>query len=63
MNSRTLFELIGTADEELLEQSEWTAQPRRWGGTAKKVFLLAAAIIAALAVTMTAAAIGGDEGP
>ena len=25
MNSRTLFELIGTADEQMLEHSEWTA--------------------------------------
>lgn len=60
MNSRTLFELIGTADEQLLEQSEWTVQKRN-RGTAKKVFLLIAAGIAALAVTVTAAAVSEGE--
>lgn len=60
MNSRTLFELIGTADDQLLEQSEWTVQ-KRGRGTAKKVFLLIAAVIAALAVTVTAAAVNEGE--
>lgn len=57
MNSRTLFELIGTADEDLLELSEVTA-PKRSRFRLKKAFFLAAAVIAAFAVTATAAASG-----
>ena len=57
MNSRTLFELIGTVDEQMLEHSEWTAPQRRRGFSMKKVCILIAAVIAALAVTVTAAAV------
>lgn len=56
MNSRTLFELIGTADEQMLEHSEWTA-PKRHHSRIKKALILAAAVIAALAATATAAAV------
>lgn len=59
MNSRTLFELIGTADEQMLEHSEWTAPKRRHYFKMKKAFILVAAVIAALAVTVTAAAVNG----
>lgn len=58
MNSRTLFELIGTVDEQMLEHSEWTASKRRRNfNKMKKTFILIAAVIAALAVTVTAAAV------
>ena len=57
MNGRTLFELIGTVDEQMLEHSEWTAPKRRRGFTMKKVLILAAAVIAVLAITVTAAAV------
>lgn len=36
MNSRTLFELIGTVDEQMLEHSEWTASKRRQNFKMKK---------------------------
>lgn len=61
MNSQTLFELIGTADDELLEHSEWSAQEKRSGIRAKRVLVIAAAIVAALAVAVTAAASMGYD--
>lgn len=57
MNSRTLFELIGTVDEQMLEHSEWTVSKRKQNFKMKKTFILIAAVIAALAVTVTAAAV------
>lgn len=57
MNGRTLFELIGAVDDQMLEHSEWTA-PKKHRFT-KKALILAAAVAAALAVTVTAAAAGG----
>lgn len=57
MNSRTLFELIGTVDEQMLEHSEWTAPKRRHNFSMKKAFILIAAVISALAITLTAAAV------
>lgn len=57
MNSRMLFELIGTVDEQMLEHSEWTASKKRHSFKTKKTFILIAAVIAALAVTVTAAAV------
>lgn len=59
MNGRTLFELIGAVDERMLEHSEWTAPKKGRGPKLKKLFVLTAAVIAALAITMTAAAVGG----
>ena len=57
MNGRTLFELIGTVDDQMLEHSEWTAPQRRHSIKLKKTLILIAAVIAALAVTVTAAAV------
>ena len=57
MNGRTLFELIGTVDDQMLEHSEWTAPKRRHNFKMKKALILIAAVIAALAVTVTAAAV------
>ena len=57
MNNRTLFELIGMVDDQMLEHSEWTAPKRRRGLKMKKTFILAAAVIAVLAITVTAAAV------
>lgn len=59
MNGRTLFELIGAVDERMLEHSEWAAPKKARGRSVKKALILAAAVIAALAVTLTAAAVGG----
>ena len=61
MNSRTLFELIGTADEQMLEHSEWTVPKKRLYFKMKKAFILVAAVIAALVVTVTAAAVNGEQ--
>lgn len=57
MDSGTIFELIGGVDEELLARSEWSAGKKKRVFKPKKVFLIAAAAIAALAVTATAAAV------
>lgn len=57
MNSRTLFELIGAVDEQMLEQSEWTAPQRRHDFNMKKALILIAAVISVLAITLTAAAV------
>lgn len=59
MNGRTLFDLIGTVDEQMLEHSEWTAPKKGGKFKVKKALVLAAAVIAALAVTVTAAAVSG----
>ena len=60
MNSRTLFELIGTADEELLERSERAAPAKRRGPRLRRALVLAAAAAAVLAATVTAAAVAGE---
>jgi len=57
MNNRTLFELIGTVDDQMLEHSEWTAPKRMHNFSMKKAFILAAAVISVLAITLTAAAV------
>lgn len=57
MNSRTLFEVIGTADEEMLAHSERTV-PVKPPFRVRKAFVLLAAALAALAVTAAAAASG-----
>jgi len=57
MNSRTLFELIGTVDERMLEHSEWTAPKRRHNFNMKKALILIAAVISVLAITLTAVAV------
>lgn len=57
MNSKMLFELIGTADEQMLEHSDWAVTQRRYNFKMKKTFILIAAAIAVLAITVTAAAV------
>ncbi len=56
MTNDKLFELIGAADDELLEQSDWRIQKKKAGFRAKTVIAVAAAIAALLAVIGTAAA-------
>ena len=59
MTAEKLFELIGAAEDELLEQSEWSK--KKAGFRVKTVIAVAAAATALLAVIGTAAAVMGVD--
>lgn len=61
MTSDKLFELIGAAEDELLEQSDWRIQKKKPGFKIKAALAIAAAIAALLAVIGTAAAVRGVD--
>ena len=61
MTSGKLFELIGAAEDELLEQSDWRIQKKKPGFKIKAALAIAAAIAALLAVIGTAAAVRGVD--
>ncbi len=61
MNSRMLFELIGTADEQMLEHSEWMASEKRHNFKRKKIWMIAAAATIILAAVSTAMAVKGTN--
>lgn len=56
MTGEKLFELIGAADDELLERSEWSVQKKKAGFRVKTVIAVAAAVVMVLAVMGVAAA-------
>ncbi len=57
MTGNKLFELIGAAEDELLEQSDWSVQKKKPGLRVKTALAVAAAVAALLAAIGTAAAV------